>query len=99
MGWRFFIFTDSYFSLREILTGEEVLVSAPNNIACLETNNGQSSFHVLNADISASFTNAGKISFMSAETAPILYEFLFKSTEVLPHKKSIKFCAGTSELP
>ena len=42
IGYRFFIFTDSYFSLRLILTGEDVLVSAPNNIVWSETNSGYS---------------------------------------------------------
>jgi len=42
IGYRFFIFTDSYLSLRFILTGEDVLVSAPNNIAWSETNRGYS---------------------------------------------------------
>ena len=32
IGYRFFIFTDSYFPVRLILTGEDVLVSAPNNM-------------------------------------------------------------------
>src|SRR3989304_5940035 len=66
IGYRFFIFTDSYFSLRLILTGEEVLVSAPNRIACSETNNGYSSFQLLNAFKRASDINSGNIPFISA---------------------------------
>src|SRR3990172_3149418 len=82
IGYRFFIFTDSYFPVRLILTGEDVLVSAPNNIAWPETNKGYSSSQLLNAFKSAPVIKSGKISFISADAAPILNEFLFKLTRL-----------------
>ena len=91
MGYRFLMFTDSNLSLRVILSGADVLVSAPINRAWGETNTGYVLFHVVKAATSESFMNAGNISRISTPVVPVAQEFLFKLPEDFPLRKSGRF--------